>query len=131
MDWRTLLDSTNTADYVVGQGTSGIWTYRKWNSGVAECWGVYSENIAITKAWGSLYYSDSLTPRIGYPFTFISRPVEQVTFRGNSIAGWLYCEGGGFSLNSTTQTAQYGVLRPTSIAAAQLTFDYYVIGRWK
>ena len=27
------------ADYVVEQGTSGIWTYRKWNSGVAEIWG--------------------------------------------------------------------------------------------
>ena len=26
------------ADYVVAQGTSGIWTYRKWNSGIAECW---------------------------------------------------------------------------------------------
>lgn len=25
-------------DYVVEQGESGIWTYRKWNSGVAECW---------------------------------------------------------------------------------------------
>uniref|UniRef100_UPI00307C3867 DUF859 family phage minor structural protein n=1 Tax=Vescimonas sp. TaxID=2892404 RepID=UPI00307C3867 len=26
------------ADYIVSQGTSGIWTYRKWASGVAECW---------------------------------------------------------------------------------------------
>ena len=30
-------------DYVVEQGTSGIWTYRKWNSGKAECWGIYNE----------------------------------------------------------------------------------------
>lgn len=29
----------NLADYVVEQGTDGIWTYRKWNSGIAECWG--------------------------------------------------------------------------------------------
>lgn len=28
----------NTSDYVVEQGTSGSWTYRKWNSGIAECW---------------------------------------------------------------------------------------------
>jgi hypothetical protein len=26
-------------DFIVEQGTSGIWTYRKWNSGIAECWG--------------------------------------------------------------------------------------------
>lgn len=29
------------ADYVVETGTSGIWTYRKWNSGVVECWGYW------------------------------------------------------------------------------------------
>jgi hypothetical protein len=130
-NWKTILDSNNTADYVVQQGTSEIWTYRKWNSGVAECWGSYSGNIAITKTWGSIYYSDSLTPRINYPFTFISRPIENVTFRGSSIAGWMYSEAGGFSLNTTTQTAQYGVCRPTSISAAELKFDFYIIGKWK
>ena len=26
------------ADYVIEQGTSGVWFYRKWNSGLAECW---------------------------------------------------------------------------------------------
>lgn len=26
-------------DYVVERGTSGIWTYEKWNSGIARCWG--------------------------------------------------------------------------------------------
>lgn len=32
--------STEVADdYVVEQGISGIWTYRKWASGIAECWG--------------------------------------------------------------------------------------------
>lgn len=129
--WKTILDSTNTADYVVQQGTSGIWTYRKWNSGLAECWGAYNHETATKKTWGSMYYSDSLTPRISYPFTFTSRPNENVTFKGNSVAGWLYTEGGGFSFNSTTQTGQYGVCRPTSIETATLTFDYYVVGRWK
>ena len=34
------------ADYVVEQGTSGIWTYRKWNSGIAECWITSSRNVS-------------------------------------------------------------------------------------
>ena len=34
------------ADYVVEQGTSGIWTYRKWNSGVSECWITSSRNVS-------------------------------------------------------------------------------------
>ena len=33
------------ADFIVEQGTSGIWTYRKWNSGIAECWGEYDKSV--------------------------------------------------------------------------------------
>ena len=35
------IDNDTLADYVVDQGTSGIWTWRKWNSGISECWGLY------------------------------------------------------------------------------------------
>ena len=38
------------ADYVVEQGTSGIWTYRKWNSGVSECWGK-QDDLQITDGY--------------------------------------------------------------------------------
>lgn len=34
----TLRDSVSQ-DYIVAQGTSDIWFYRKWNSGLAEFWG--------------------------------------------------------------------------------------------
>ena len=130
-NWRTLLDSTNTADYVVEQGTSGIWTYRKWNSGLAECWGVYTMTSAATKAWGSLFYSDTLAPRINYPFTFMSRPQESAFLHGSSVAGWVYPEAGGIGLNTTTQTGQYGFLRPTTIASSEVKYEYTVVGRWK
>ena len=33
-------------DYIVEQGTSGIWTYRRWASGVAECWGQPAKSVA-------------------------------------------------------------------------------------
>ena len=38
------------ADYVVEQGTSGIWTYRKWNSGLAEYWGK-EQNFTLETGW--------------------------------------------------------------------------------
>lgn len=129
--WKTILDNKNTADYVVEQGTSGIWTYRKWNSGLAECWGIYTTTSACTKAWGTLFYSDTLAPRINYPFTFTVRPQETVFLRGDSISAWAYPEGGGVGMNTTTQTAQYGFLRPTTMSAAQVRYEYTVIGRWK
>lgn len=39
-------------DWVVEQGTSGIWTYRKWNSGIAECWGKYSGTVTYSSTSG-------------------------------------------------------------------------------
>lgn len=44
------------ADYIVEQGTSGNWTYRKWNSGWAEAWGVVSLASAAFSASGNIYY---------------------------------------------------------------------------
>lgn len=42
---NAFLDSLNrnfrgSVDWVVEEGTSGIWKYRKWDSGIAECWGM-------------------------------------------------------------------------------------------
>lgn len=32
------------ADYVIEEGTSGVWRYRKWASGIGECWAYISRN---------------------------------------------------------------------------------------
>lgn len=43
--------SSKIADYVVEQGVSGEWNYRKWASGTVDCWGVISASIKdITEA---------------------------------------------------------------------------------
>lgn len=47
-------------DYITDTGTSGIWTYRKWNSGIAECWGRKgSQNYNMTTISGNGYYSSA------------------------------------------------------------------------
>lgn len=47
-------------DYITDTGTSGIWTYRKWNSGIAECWGRKgSQNYNMTTVSGNGYYSSA------------------------------------------------------------------------
>ena len=54
----TKLNSSDMDDFVVDIGTDGIWTYRKWASGVAECWGRRgSTSYAMTSASGYAYYS--------------------------------------------------------------------------
>ena len=37
--WKLKFGLYPMVDFVVEQGTSGIWTYRKWNSGIGEYWG--------------------------------------------------------------------------------------------
>lgn len=63
------------ADYIVSQGTSGIWTYRKWASGVAECW-LESEltltgSTPVANMNGSAYLS---YVDVDLPFTFKTQP---------------------------------------------------------
>lgn len=77
-----LINSGGSADYIVEQGQNGIWTYRKWASGVAECWGTYTASKAGTSTTmlglsGAVYETGS----IAFPFTFIETP--SATFGGN------------------------------------------------
>lgn len=37
-------------DYIVEQGTKGIWTYRKWNSGIGEYWGK-EQGFTLEDGW--------------------------------------------------------------------------------
>ena len=34
-------------DYIVESGVNGIWTYQKWKSGIAKCWGIHSITTTI------------------------------------------------------------------------------------
>ena len=84
------------ADYIVEQGTSGIWTYRKWNSGIAEFWGYYSKTVAIS-ASGHV----AITPP-AFPFTtanpsvFVSYQTVLSTGTGTDIY-WRNLSGSAFN----------------------------------
>lgn len=120
------------ADYVVEQGTSGIWTYRKWSSGIAECWGIGLVNGTWT-AWGSIYF---IQASFTYPFTFTTLPVMQANAQALT----------GISSNSTMSVGSYmgmteesmksgcsiALYRPTAgTNNANYPVNIYVIGRWK
>ena len=57
-------------DYVVEQGILGVWDYRKWSSGVAECWGIVTytppENVSM---------GGEIEVTVDLPFTFLSSPI--------------------------------------------------------
>lgn len=112
-----------STDYIVESGTSGIWQYRKWNSGLAECWGTYYKYVDANRGWGSLYRGDTF--KIDYPFTFIETPIE--TFGSHSEVTSFVLNYYG---NSTTQSCTYNICYyQTSQFNAWL--DLYVRGKWK
>ncbi len=63
--WLKYGDSTlpTMADYIVDEylsgGTAGDWSWRKWNSGIFECWASHSVTLTADSTTGSLYYSTS------------------------------------------------------------------------
>ena len=119
-----------TVDFIVEQGTSGIWTYRKWNSGIAECWGKYTANVTIAKTWGALHVAQ-VNDRISYPFEFAGIPIENVRIC-SSAALFAYAESGGNGINTKAKTGVYCCARPAEhIDAINVTLDFHIVGRWK
>lgn len=59
-----VLNGNPLADFVVEQGMSGIWTYKKWNSGTVECWGNVSVNPTVTNGLN--------TTIVNLPFAFVN-----------------------------------------------------------
>ena len=118
---------TNVADYIVEQGTDGIWTYRKWNSGIAECWG-YKLTSGTFSAWGSGYSHD--VPPQDFPTgLFAATPCCFVTCcctDANSVS----------SANAEYTTKDHApgitVWRGTSVSGSHnFASWYYAKGTWK
>lgn len=116
------------ADYIVEQGVSGIWTYRKWAGGVSECWGdKICGDIAVTSAWGALFEGSNMGG-IAYPSgLFVSQPAffpsAQTTKYG--ICG-IEIDGG-----DKTTTPNLYLLRATAQTVQGVYLSLYAKGRWK
>ena len=136
-DIDAIIPSTVTAksvsDYIVEQGTSGIWTYRKWNSGIAECWGRGSFTInSKGTVWNQVVYYFGLST-IDYPFTFYSVPVELASpTAATAYSYWLYKGDNTSADNTTTHTARYGAIKVNEFSSGTvIEVSFLVQGRWK
>lgn len=124
-DWVPVLNGAST-DYIIAQGSSGIWNYRKWNSGRAECWGTISNSGAISESWGS-GYCGMYNKKANYPFYFLRPPVEVATVHAG-CGGVLYQEG----TNSASSCGTYGIFRAAPYGSqVSISIDIYAIGNWK
>lgn len=124
------------ADYVVAQGTTGVWTWRKWASGTAEMWAVFgTDTLAIGDAWGSLYFgtwmrSDVNVAARKYPFAFVDTPTISATYMGGESDAWLISL---FSASDDLKTSApaYALARPNQGTINYPRISYYIVGKYK
>lgn len=114
--------ATSSVDYIVEQGQEGIWTYRKWNSGIAECWGITSYESAAFSASGNVFMRGFAD--IAFPLgLFNSAPNVFVNPIMSSI-------GAARSGSITASKFNVAVLSAVSTAST-VDLQLHVIGTWK
>ena len=119
---------SSVMDFVVEQGTSGIWTYRKWSSGIAECWCAVADTVTYEgEAFGGYLYH---TGDYSYPFNFISAP--SVSYNATFASGYNAIIGDSGSMG----TSGFGRIKILSnyngdLQGASVIVRIHAIGRWK
>lgn len=114
-------------DYIVEQGKSGEWWYRKWKSGRAEC-GIDDKNLGDQEviAWNWLWTSHFIT--IGnWPITFSENPGFHVGLNrtgDNRGDVWTTSEWTDSGLRVIFTTSSNETIRSPHISV-------YMHGRWK
>lgn len=119
------------SDYVLQTGNTGIWTFEKWHSGKAVCWGTYIFQVT-GGSWtqdGSVY---SKKGSVDFPSNlFAGTPknynVGVIADSSNDSTVWV-----GHEKNATKTTATFTVFRHNNL---ETTTDFHVtifaIGSWK
>ena len=130
-----------TTDFIVdshiSSGTAGEWSWRKWNSGIFECWASHSVSLTADTQSGSNYYSTSNyihLPIISHT-TYNNAGAICEIVGGNSMM-WAANAGitggtptGTPSGSNTAGTVWFRAMRSISLPSTG-TFRIYVICKW-
>lgn len=121
--WSVQYKGVIVGDFVESQGTTGIWTWRKWHSGIAECWG------ATTLP--TVNQDQYRTSKVNLPFTFkdANYKVMATPTQTGNYAEYAYVGHKGANDKTTTSFS----VNIWCAEKTNLTFgmDLIVIGRWK
>ena len=119
--------------YIEEEGTDGDWTYRKWSSGIAECWCKKQWNVGTFSLWSNGVYQSSARPYWTFPSDlFLTAPVLEATHIGDSGA-WFQAvvSDSGTATLTNEHTNAFVALRPNDYGGWTLTSQLYARGTWK
>ena len=118
-------------DFIIARGTSGIWTYEKWASGKAVCWGVTTkESFNINTAYAGAYYSEvtngGKNGHAEFPSgLFVAEPTL-VNVQNYGTAGLIGCH----IRTVAKEKVEFFVSNPM-LTTLELQFTIEAKGRWK
>lgn len=123
--WKTLLDDNNTADRVVEQGASGVWMWRKWNSGRMEVYGTASHTPTSLNNG-----TNSFT--VTMPVTFVDKSFN-VTITPAKCGLLVSAYGDCNASNDIEHSTVAFVLsyKYNHSVAYTTNFNVMVVGKWK
>lgn len=122
--WCKTISTKTKIDYIVSQGISGVWFYRKWASGYCELYGCGTTTTSYIQSWDGMYHCAG---DVSLPFSVKS---------GRMFYNAQVDTGFGISAN------QSGTRWDTAISKVQLNtlgsqkagnFGYtiHIFGKWK
>lgn len=116
---------SQAVDYVVEQGSNANGNWRKWNSGVMECWGRKTVSASITNTTSAGFYASEILTII-YPVVFYSIDESSIsTVYGDNAATMIYY------VNATVSQQSFYLVHSKSISTSNYDVGYHATGRWK
>lgn len=118
-----IINNKSLEDFVIAQGKSGNWHYRKWASGFAEFWG------------GKRFrgYGDVSIPAMKFPFKLINLHYKSASIiYEEGTKAMILASGYGANVNTTdtgVYIAQQDVYDSSSMQSGRI--EYNVKGEWK
>ena len=113
---------------VIESGVSGIWRYRKWSDGTAECWGTHTGTYNLTQSYNTAWYNNT-DVEISLPSgLFTGEPTVTVSRQGRQGQGLI----GVSPYNVTTSyIAMFVYNVGMSLSNISLGISIHAIGKWK
>ena len=131
------ISANQAADYVVETGTSGKWAYRKWASGIGECWATLGfASLNVSNTWGSMYYATWMNSEVNkngrkYPFNFVQEPTVTASPGRGSNDYWLVTDTANNTGTPLTHAPAFCIARASAGTVTSPQVAYSVVGRWK
>ena len=110
----------------VTEGTSGIWSYRKWSNGRVELFGSYTvSGVSCSNQFGSAMYRSAALTIASFPFS-IYEPNLTASYESDGYGAFLW------ATSTTTETSppSYYLVRPESGTITSGKINFHVIGNW-